>query len=359
MKKSKENVNKKMKITAVAPCKVIITGEHGVVHGSPALAMSIEPFNTVTLTSEAGKPKISIKLKGKQIELNEKGEVINGAIDWMVYIELISHFIQSGILEVKENLTFAIESNVPKGVGASSSIAVAIAIAVFKYAGKTFTKEDLFDAGQFVDKIAHGGSPSGVDAMTVTVGPTKLIRTVENNQLKWNFYAEKVTLPRETELIVIDTFKGGKRAGTGEMVKKIASSLGLLKSDGSVKPLNEFTAADKEQITPFTAIFEKIEAQLTPDGDATLLGKLMNDNHKLLAKLGASTSGIEEMRKICLENGALSAKLTGAGGEGGAVIALIRIGDCQTVVAALKEKGFAAFEAKPTKGAVELNAQLN
>ena len=68
-----------MKITAKAPCKVIITGEHGVVHGSPALAMAIEPFNTVTLTTEAGSPCIVLQIKGKQVTLDKNGEVIAGA----------------------------------------------------------------------------------------------------------------------------------------------------------------------------------------------------------------------------------------------------------------------------------------
>ncbi len=341
-------------ITTKAPCKVIITGEHGVVHGTPALAMAIEPFNTITLTTEASDlPCIILKIKGKQVTLNETGEVVAGSVDWMVYIELVKHFIQSGVLQVKEKITIEVESNVPKGVGASSSIAIATAMAIFKYAKKPLTKGDLFDAGQFVDKIAHGGSPSGLDAMTVTVGSTKLIRSVENNQLKWNFYPEKVTLPTGAELIIIDTFKDGKRSGTGEMVKKIAASLNLLKSDGSVKPLTEFTEADKKKVEPFKIIFEKIEAQLKPNSDSMELGKLMNENHELLAKLGASTEGIEEARKICLENGCLGAKLTGAGGEGGAVITLVKKADAEKIIVKLKEKGFNAFEAKPTRGAAE------
>ncbi len=342
-----------MKIVAKAPCKVIITGEHGVVHGSPAIAMSIEPFNTVTLTSEPGKPCVAIKSKGREVELNEKGEVVKGNIEWMVYPELVKHFIQKEGFVVKERILLNIESNVPKGVGASSSIAVALAIAILKYAGKTFTKEDLFEAGQFVDKIAHGGSPSGVDTMTVTTGPTKLVRSVENGQVKWNFYPEKVALPSETELIVVDTFKEGKRAGTGEMVKTVSKALGLLKPDGSVKPLNEFSEEDKKRILPFTKIFEKIAAQLKPNGDAEALGRLMNENHELLANLGTSTQGIEEACSICLDNGAYGAKITGAGGEGSAVIALVKKAKAREVIRKLKQSGFNAFEAKPTRGAAQ------
>ena len=57
-------------------------------------------------------------------------------------------------------------------------------------------------------------------------------------------------------------------------------------------------------------------------GDEEKLGKLMNENHALLQQLGISHRKIDQMVNICVENGALGAKLTGAGG-GGSMIALI------------------------------------
>ena len=57
-------------------------------------------------------------------------------------------------------------------------------------------------------------------------------------------------------------------------------------------------------------------------GDEKKLGKLMNENHALLQQLGVSHDKIDQMVNICVENGALGAKLTGAGG-GGSMIALI------------------------------------
>lgn len=341
-----------MKITAKAPCKVIITGEHGVVHGSPALAMSIEPFNTVTLTTQTGTPGITLKLKGKQVELNEKGNVVNGTIDWMVYIELIKHLIEKGI-KIKDKILVEIKSNVPKGVGASSSVAAALCIALYKYAGKKISREGLFNDVQFVDQIAHGGSPSGIDAMTILRGPTKLLKIVENEKLKWNFEAVDVSLPKETTLLVIDTFTGGKRVGTGEMIKKVAANLKLLKPDGAVKLLTEFTEEDKNKTAPFAKIYKKIISELKPNGDAVALGKAMNENHELLVSLGAGTNGIETARKIALQAGAFGAKLTGAGGEGGAVIALVKKVQARKIIEKLKQSGFNAFEAKPTRGAAE------
>jgi mevalonate kinase len=57
-------------------------------------------------------------------------------------------------------------------------------------------------------------------------------------------------------------------------------------------------------------------------GDESELGNLLTENHKLLSLLGVSHPEIEKLIEISLDNGALGAKLTGAG-KGGAVIALI------------------------------------
>ena len=52
------------------------------------------------------------------------------------------------------------------------------------------------------------------------------------------------------------------------------------------------------------------------------LGNLLTENHKLLSALGVSHPMIENLIERCLDDGALGAKLTGAG-RGGAIIALL------------------------------------
>lgn len=56
-------------------------------------------------------------------------------------------------------------------------------------------------------------------------------------------------------------------------------------------------------------------------GDAEKLGRLFDDNHRLLAELGLSTPGLEGACAAARDAGALGAKLTGAGG-GGCMVAL-------------------------------------
>jgi mevalonate kinase len=69
---------------------------------------------------------------------------------------------------------------------------------------------------------------------------------------------------------------------------------------------------------------EGIEA--AESGDLRGLGDAMNVNHGLLAALGVSSPALDGMAGFLREAGALGAKLTGAGGDGGAVVGLFRDG---------------------------------
>ena len=63
-------------------------------------------------------------------------------------------------------------------------------------------------------------------------------------------------------------------------------------------------------------------AKAVEAGDLEALGDAMNVNHGLLAALGLSSPALDEMVHRLRALGALGAKLTGAGGDGGAVIGL-------------------------------------
>ena len=91
-------------------------------------------------------------------------------------------------------------------------------------------------------------------------------------------------------------------------------------------------------------IFDQIDA-LSRDGatalasgDYATLGDCMNLCHGLLNAIGVSTPELESMIAIARDNGAIGAKLTGAGG-GGSIVALCP-DSRDAVVAALDAAGF-------------------
>jgi len=76
------------------------------------------------------------------------------------------------------------------------------------------------------------------------------------------------------------------------------------------------------------------------DEDYKELGKLMNENHKLLQQIEVSSRELDFMVKLARNSGALGAKLTG-GGLGGNMIALTPGRDLQDEVAtAIEKEGF-------------------
>ncbi|MFA6048373.1 MAG: hypothetical protein WC792_00295 [Candidatus Micrarchaeia archaeon] len=348
---------------AEAPTKIIFSGEHGVVHGAPGIALALEPCNKVELYEEAGKPGLVVESERGKVFVSPEGAVEGTAQEkktFEPFVAVVDYLRQTeGFFPKTRLVAKIISAKAPKGVGNSASIAAALALVLFASMGrrprmgKTPEDDELWMCAQAAEEKAHGGRPSGIDAMAVCRGNTELIRTVEGGKVKWNFTARpKLSLPKGTALLIVDTYKNGERANTGEMVLQVAKSLGLTKIDLAtgkevVKPLAEFSREDKHKAGAFAEVFEKIVSQLKPSGNAKLLGKAMDENHALLKKLGASTPEIEKAVETARHACALGAKLTGAGGKGGAVLVLVESSKKKQVEDPISRAGFSIFEARP------------
>jgi len=81
-------------------------------------------------------------------------------------------------------------------------------------------------------------------------------------------------------------------------------------------------------------------AKALQEGRYQDLGRLMDENHRLIAGLGGSGEPIDELIGHCKRLGAISAKLAGAG-LGGTVIALTE--DVDRLEAQLREAGYSRF----------------
>jgi mevalonate kinase len=85
--------------------------------------------------------------------------------------------------------------------------------------------------------------------------------------------------------------------------------------------------------------------------DFVKLGSIMNENHKILHTLGASSKEIEKLRLAALKAGAYGAKLTGAGG-GGSIIAIAD--DVEKVAEAIEKKRGKAYIVSTAKEGVKI-----
>jgi galactokinase len=99
-------------------------------------------------------------------------------------------------------------------------------------------------------------------------------------------------------------------------------------------------------------IFEKAETNVLVEEDKKSLGKLIYTHHVNLSKnVGISTEKVDSIVDFCMSNGAYGAKINGSG-FGGTLFAY-----CPTqrdsLISALKEKGFKYFPVEISTGAGE------
>jgi len=335
--------------SASAPTKLILFGEHFVVYGAPGIAVSSSPRNHVEVGILSGGPGLQIVGDLGGMFVSPGGETRgDGTLGMFAtpYLFLLERgFGKDCLFEAKISRDCAC-----KGMGNSSSIGAALGVALFAAVGQELDKEGAFECAQRVDQIAHGaGRPSGIDARTVVEGkPQMFIRHF--SPPSFEFKSIRVKPPPGFGFVVIDTYRGAK-SKTGDLIQVFGDSV---KARGPPDSLSD--EERKDICRPYMEIYEKAEEKLVGGSakDARLLGSLMNKNHELLSERGVSTDSIEAVREACLGAGAFGAKISGAGGLGGAVIA---IGDEKArrgMAGAVKKIGFCAFDVRMADRGVTL-----
>ena len=322
-----------------APCKAILFGEHYVVYGSQALSIPIEPRNRV---------EFSECMMGGGIALfSDKGQgLISGNGGYSGEQELACYSAVANEIFKGEKIPSCTVKFLPawnlKGVGTSSSFGAAFAAGLLNAVGKKAGARRIFLAAQAGDIVAHQGKASGIDAKTVAMGKPLLFQR-RFAPPSYLVRSAKFKLPPESALLLIDTF-AGKRDSTAAMLAAFARSFGIATLPQLLP--EEKRKAVRAEFTPILAAALK---EKTTEG----LGKLMNDNHILLRMRGVSSPGIEKAVSCAIKHGAYGAKITGGGGEGGAVLALCgsgKLGGISERVAA--ETGFKCHSVSlATKGA--------
>jgi mevalonate kinase len=263
--------------------KLILLGEHVVVHGAPALVAGIAlEVRAHARTAGAGR---SLQLYDVRTRAGDDDELARA------FAALLEEGGAPSDLEVR------LEGELLPGVGLgfSAAAAVAIARAVEDLAGRR-DGERVRARAMAWERVFHG-NPSGVDvAAAMRGGATRFTR------------AEGARSVRVAAPLWLAVGLTGTRSSTREMVEGVAEI-------GRQKP--ELLERSVEGVA---ALVENAVGAVEA-GDVRALGDLMNLNQMILAGLMLSTAALEELCATAREAGALGAKLTGAGG-GGAMVAL-------------------------------------
>jgi mevalonate kinase len=286
---------------AGAAGKVILLGEHAVVHGRPALAVGLSRQVTVRV----------IPREGTARSVPSDDERVRRAVE-----------VAAAAFDIAREAGFAVEIGgtlpVAVGLGSSAALSVALVRALAASAGVMLSAARLDEVAYELERIFHG-TPSGVDSATAAHGSALWFETGPPRRF------EPIALKRSLTFVVALT---GSRHETARTV-------------GS---LRERAAAHLEVYGPvFDAIGALVRAarDALERGEWPRLGRLMTMNHELLRALGVSAPELDELVARALAAGAFGAKMTGGGGGGAAVV--LAGDDPTAVLEALRAAGYEAF----------------
>jgi len=297
---------------ASAPGKVILFGEHFVVHGNPAIVSAID-----------------LRARVEAVETDEEAISLEGFTGDNPASSAASYLAKK--LGYRKGLRLKISSQIPQsvGLGSSAAIAVASAAATLHLIKGVIEYPLLLEAAYEGERVAHY-TPSGIDTSVAAFGGAGVYTRSEGYR--------KINMRLE-ELLIINT---GKPRKTGDLVRRV----------------REFSEAQPERFRELleeaAGIAEEALRSLRKP-DLETLGKLMNRNQELLRLVGVSSREIEEVVRLCLNSGAYGAKLTGAGG-GGCVIAVADYDRIDEIVKELGER-FSVMRARLMAEGVRIESQ--
>lgn len=282
-------------VTASAPAKIILFGEHAVVYGEPSIAGAIgrRIYASVEL---AGSDTITIQSDGLNRSDSFTISELSG-MDFKDEFRYVKKAIQLSFERAGKEvgLKIKVESEVPpaSGLGSSAAVSVATIKAVTSILGLDIDKDEIAALGHRVE-VEVQGSASPTDTATATYGGLLFIQPRE----------EKYDPIEAGEIPIVVGYTGDTRS-----TKVLVDGVRRLKDahpdimDPVIGDVGRLTRKARECIIA---------------GDD--LGDLMNINHGLLEAMGVGSGRLAELVHAARAAGARGAKITGAGG-GGCMIA--------------------------------------
>lgn len=299
--------------------KVILFGEHFVVHGVPGIVSATDA------KTDAEVKKISQGIIIKDERKGSKGYTEEKKLQ---QIESIERMLKTMGLPPTTAMSIWLGGDLPgfSGLGASAASSVAIARAIAEEFDLHFSDEKINQIAYEAEK-AYAGNPSGIDNTAATFGG--LLWFQKNMQGGPDTF-EKIAIKKPVEIIIAST---GIVANTKAMVEGVAQrkKANPKKYDQLFRQAEELAFAGRKALLDF---------------DLKKVGELMNENHHLLQEIEVSCKELDYLVELARRHGAFGAKLTGGGG-GGCMTALTPGVELQEKVAsAIEKEGFQVLRTK-------------
>ncbi len=299
--------------------KVILFGEHFVVHGVPGIVSATDA------KTDAEVKKIH---EGITIKDDRKGSKGYAEEKKLQQIESIERMLKIMGLSPTTAMSIWLGGDLPgfSGLGASAASSVAIARAIAEEFELHFSDDKINQIAYEAEK-AYAGNPSGIDNTAATFGG--LLWFQKDMYGKADIF-EKILIKKPVEIIIAST---GIVANTKVMVEGVAQR----KKANPKKYALLFQQAEELAFAGKKALL---------DFDLKKVGELMNENHRLLQEIEVSCKELDYLVEVARRQGALGAKLTGGGG-GGCMTALTPGREMQEKVAtAIEKEGFQVLRTK-------------
>ena len=284
-----------MKSIASAPGKIILFGEHFVVHGTPAILAAIDKRVTVTSTFTENKIlKINSQLGTLEVPISSSHEKAKS--EFKPFIYLANKMINSH--QDVNGLEITINSDIPIGVGLGSSSACCVA-ATASISGlfKELSSEENLKMSIEAEKTIFPDT-SGADCTVCTYGGI-----IEYDKINGS---EKNTDASNLNLLIVNSM--------------IPHS-----TKRSVEKVSKFKESNEDRFSQLCISETKLIGEVNlalKNKDLITLGLKMSENQKYLEEIQVSNDTLHDMISS-LKEISLGAKITGAG-DGGCIIALVK-----------------------------------
>lgn len=267
--------------------KVILVGEHAVVHGVPAIAAGIRRGVT-SVARRHEEDLLRIEPWGRTFRPDADGEEPLAR----AFERLLSSYGDRPPLRLDVRVDLAPGA----GLGCSAAIGVSLLDAVDRALGIRRPRAALGTLALEWERFFHG-SPSGIDNVTSAMGGLLCFQQASP--------VRRIPPARSFALVVAHS---GQRSSTRDMVARVAQQLA------------ERPSSVRRMLEDVHALVITAEDALL-NGELGALGRVLDRNHAILRSLRLSTPQLEELCGAARAAGALGAKITGAGG-GGCIVAL-------------------------------------
>lgn len=322
----------KREISSSANGRVNLLGEHLDYNGGAVLPLQIDKCVKIYLSDNNTNEKIAIKSK----QYDEK-VIINHNLakqeNWSDFVVGACKIISDKFGIKISSINFVIDSDLPIGIGLSSSAAITVATLralITKY-NIEISNEEIVSLALRVESDFVNVGGGMMDQFTSIYGSTSEILYLDTATNDF----ELITLNENYKFLIIDSGESRILANSEFNSRKILCE--NVANKLSLNYLCELSDLDEKLTKKLTmeeikiakhVVYENIRVHKGKksllSNNYDLFGKLMTESHMSLKNnYEVSTAKLDTLVNLCNSFGALGSKLTGAG-FGGAIVSLIK-----------------------------------